>query len=103
MELKTSLSGFWAFPCGACGTLKVKRSRLLSLTKSEAKSFIVVNKEQSQVVNKIRAKPKHWLICIAIDVYSNIRQSHSTTGAKAKHYFTSMETFCTWKLMRKEK
>ena len=92
MELKTCLSGFWAFPCGA---LKVKRSRLLSLTKSEAKSFIVVNKAQSQVAIKIRANPRCWLICVAIDVYSNIRQSHSTTGAKAKHYFTSMETFCT--------
>ena len=49
MELKTCLSGFWAFPSGA---LKAKPSYLLSLTKSETKSFSVVNKEQSQVVNK---------------------------------------------------
>ena len=38
--------------------VKSEASRLLSLTKSKAKSFIVVKKEQSQVVNKIRAKPR---------------------------------------------
>ena len=43
-------------------------SRSLSLTKSDVKSCIVFNNGQSKVVNKIRAKPRSWLIFVAIDI-----------------------------------